>query len=121
MIATDYSSQVSVMSEICPVPVLKTQNGSGVAAGGTTNSSPSENAQITNELPGTQRRAEYPDGAVGVVANVTHTNDFDGGSMGPTVFDRRRMTPAVAGVAAAAVATPNPTPKPVAVVFDIAT
>src|SRR6185436_19512980 len=118
---TGHSSHVSVMSATWPVPVLNTQNGSGVAAGGTISSSPSGNTQTTSELPGIHRRAVYPVGAVGVVANVDHTSDFDGGSIGPTVLERRRIVPAVAGVTAAAVATPRPTPKAVAVVFEIAT
>ncbi len=40
-VGTAYSAQVRVMSATCPTPVLNTQNGNGVAAGGTNNSSPS--------------------------------------------------------------------------------
>jgi hypothetical protein len=118
---TSYSSQEIVTSATWPVPVLKMQNGSGVAAGGMMSSSPSAKAQTTRELPGTQSRAEYPAGAVGVVPNVDQTSAVEAGSMGPTVLDRLRIVPAVAGVTAAAVATPSPMPKPVAVVLEMET
>jgi hypothetical protein len=116
-----YSPNVSVMSATCPVPVLNTQNGKGVDAGGISSSSPSLKTQTTSPLPGTQRRDEYPAGAVGVVANVDHTREIGPGSMGPTVLDRRRIVPAVAGVTAATDAMPSPTPNPVAVVLEMAT